>query len=156
GSYFQGLGVKALLGRTLTPEDDRVAGAHPVVVLSHGFWKRRFGADANIVGRTISFYGGPFTIIGVSVPGFFGTRVDTAPDVYVPLMMAEQIFPGFRTWMTPMGNFLEIMGRLKPEVSVKQAAAALNVINREWLETTIEEPNRLNKARALQVVLLPG
>jgi predicted permease len=108
------------------------------------------------VGKTISFYGGPFTVIGVSAPGFLGTRIDSAPDVYVPFSMAEQIYPGFRGWFTPRVNFLEIMGRLKPEVSVKQAEAALSVIHTQWLEATTEQPDRLSEARAVQVVLLPG
>jgi hypothetical protein len=72
GGFFAVLGVNAFLGRTITEEDDKVPGAHPVVVISHGYWRRRFASDPAIVGKTIALNGHPFSIIGVTPPEFFG------------------------------------------------------------------------------------
>src|SRR5215467_9280092 len=94
GGFFAVLGVNALLGRTITEEDDKVPGAHPVVVISHRYWQGRFAADPAIVGRTISLNGHPFTIIGVTPPEFFGAAVGGATDLWAPMMMTAQINPG--------------------------------------------------------------
>src|SRR5262245_53782159 len=75
GAFFATLGVNALLGRTITEEDDKVPGGHPVVVISHLYWQRRFARDPAIVGKTIVLNGHPFSIIGVTPPDFFGVTV---------------------------------------------------------------------------------
>ena len=95
GGFFAVMGVNALLGRTITEEDDKVPGAHPVVVISHHYWRRRFASDPAIVGKSISVNGHPFTIIGVTPPEFFGAIVGEAPDFWAPAMMTEQISPGY-------------------------------------------------------------
>ena len=94
GGFFAVLGVNALLGRTITEEDDKVPGAHPVVVISHRYWQRRFAWDPAIVGKSISLNGHPFTIIGVTPPEFFGAVVGEAPAFWAPMMMTAQISPG--------------------------------------------------------------
>src|SRR5215510_10538967 len=94
GGFFAVLGVNTLLGRNVTEEDDKVPGAHPVVVISHRYWRRRFASDPAIVGKGISVNGHPFTIIGVTPPEFFGAIVGEAPDFWAPAMMTEQISPG--------------------------------------------------------------
>src|SRR5688572_22415109 len=80
GNFFSVLGVTPQLGRLLTEEDDQTPGAHPVAVISYNFWQRRFGADPQIVGQTISLNSYPFTIIGVTPQGFHGVEVGGAPD----------------------------------------------------------------------------
>src|SRR5262245_28107506 len=95
GSFFAVLGVNPLLGRNVTEEDDKVPGAHPVVVISHRYWRWRFASDPAIVGKSISLNGHPFTIIGVTPPEFFGAVVGEAPDLWAPMMMSEQISPGY-------------------------------------------------------------
>jgi len=72
GNFFATLGIRAELGRTFTAEEDSVAGAAPVVVISHNSWQRRFGSDPNIIGRTLRLNGSPMTIIGVLEPSFNG------------------------------------------------------------------------------------
>jgi macrolide transport system ATP-binding/permease protein len=72
GEYFRVLGVNAVIGRTLTAEDNRTPGAHPVAVLSYGFWQRRFAGDVSVIGKGITLKAQPFTIIGVTPPAFFG------------------------------------------------------------------------------------
>ncbi len=91
GNYFSVLGVRASLGRTLLPSDDLSPGKHPVVVISDGLWKRTFGADPTVIGKAIQINAQPFTIIGVSEPGFQGSVVSLALDLFVPVMMQPQL-----------------------------------------------------------------
>jgi len=91
GNYFSVLGVSASLGRTLLPSDDLSPGKHPVVVISNALWKRTFGADPAVIGQTIQLNAQPFTIVGVSEPGFQGTVVGLALDLFVPVMMQPQL-----------------------------------------------------------------
>src|SRR5262245_39064991 len=117
GNYFSMLGGNARLGRPLTPEDDQAAAPAPVVVLSHGFWQRRFGAAPDIVGQTILINGRAFAVVGVAEASFRGlTR--NAPEVWAPGLMRKQLKVG--------GSPNDLMlGRLQPGVSLKQAEAAL-------------------------------
>ena len=95
GSYFETLGLHPALGRLFTRDDDRVPGGHPVVVLGHGFWTRRFASDRGVVGRSLRVNDTPMTVIGVAPPGFHGIEVGGSVDVYVPLAMQQQVLP---TW----------------------------------------------------------
>ncbi|MGH9370613.1 MAG: ADOP family duplicated permease, partial [Vicinamibacterales bacterium] len=128
GEYFDVLNTSALLGRTLTPEDDRTPGAHPVAVLSHRFWTRRFAADPGIIGRTITLARQPFTIVGVTRPGFFGEAVGRAPEIWVPMMMHPTLNPGLSLLGEPNVGWLQVMGRLQPGVTREQAGAALALV----------------------------
>jgi predicted permease len=125
GEYFQVLGAPALMGRTLTPADDRTPGAHPVAVVSHAFWTRRLTADPGIVGRTITLARHPFTIVGVTPPGFFGEAVGRAPDIWVPMMMHPALNPGPSLLGDARVGWLQAIGRLQPGVTPRQAEAAL-------------------------------
>jgi hypothetical protein len=73
----------------LGPDDDRVPGGHPVVVLSDAFWHRSFGGDAGVLGTTLDINRSPLTVVGVTLPQFFGTQVGENPDIYLPMMMDE-------------------------------------------------------------------
>ncbi|HYU31613.1 MAG TPA: ABC transporter permease [Thermoanaerobaculia bacterium] len=127
GNYFSVLGVNAIRGRTFTAEDDRLGGA-PVVVISHAWWKRRFDLDPGVVGRTITLNGHPFTIIGVTPPGFFGDIVGTASEIWIPLSMQPQVNPG-RNFLDRWGtSWLLLMGRLRPGVPIERARAEVNVL----------------------------
>jgi macrolide transport system ATP-binding/permease protein len=126
GTYFSALGGNALLGRTLKLEDDQAAGAHPVVVLSHGFWQRRFGALPNVVGQTILLNARAFTIVGVAEPNFHGVDRE-APDVWAPLLMRDQFNAGDNLLSQRNTIWLNVMGRLQPGVSRQQAEAALEL-----------------------------
>src|SRR5215217_2453001 len=81
GNYFDVLGVRAHIGRTFTPDDDRTPGGHPVAILSHNFWTRRFAADPSVLNRTVTLNGLPMTIVGVTPPGFFGIVIGESADV---------------------------------------------------------------------------
>ncbi len=127
GNYFDLLGVTPARGRAFAPEEDRTPGTHPVTVISHGLWQRRFGGDQRIIGRTLLLSGNRFTIIGVMPEGFTGANQAVSPDLWVPAMMQEQAFPG-RSRLENRGdhwlNF--VIGRLKPGVTVEQARIDLN------------------------------
>ncbi|HKC89567.1 MAG TPA: ABC transporter permease [Blastocatellia bacterium] len=129
GNYFDLLGVRAIKGRMFTQEEDLVPGANPVAVVSYGCWQRRFGADPNLVGKTIRLNGHDFTIVGVAPEGFRGTVVVFDPEIYTPMMMAKQIAPGGSNWLEnrSSGGILAV-GRLKQGVAVKQARESLNLL----------------------------
>jgi predicted permease len=127
GNYFSVLGVDALLGRTLNPEDDEAKGKHPVVVISYDFWKRRFSQNPEILGQTIRLNNFPYTIVGVAPPEFFGDTVGEAQDFWVPIMMQEQMIQGRAFLETPTVSWLEVIARLKPGGSLAQARAEVNV-----------------------------
>ena len=96
GTYFSVLGVNALVGRTLTADDDITPGGHPVVVASHSWWQRRFAGNPSVIGGTINIDKTSYTIVGVAAKEFFGTTVGDSPDIWVPLSMEEQLPPGFK------------------------------------------------------------
>jgi predicted permease len=127
GEYFQVLGVDAVAGRILTPADDQTPGAHPVAVLSYGFWQRRFAGDVAVIGRSITLKGQPFNVIGVTPPAFFGEAVGRAPDIWAPLMMEPPLGRGVTYLSNANVGWLRIMARLKPGVSEQQAQAALTL-----------------------------
>src|SRR5262245_29089069 len=133
GSYYQVLGVNAALGRTIAPEDDRVAGAHPVCVISDGYWRRRFGRDPGIVGRIIHLSDFPFTVIGVAPPEFFGLEVGCSMDISVPLMMQQQVMPGIRSFVVDRNNYFHLMGRLRPGAPLEQAQASLGLLYQQQI-----------------------
>jgi predicted permease len=131
GNYFDVLGVKAALGRTFLPEEDRTPGSHPVVVLSYNCWQRRFSSAPAIIGRSIILNGHTFNVIGVAPEGFNGTEVVFQPEMWVPMMMADVVEPG-SNWMTARGTgVLFTVGRLKPGVSVAQAQSSLSALARQ-------------------------
>ncbi len=162
GSFFAVLGVNTLLGRTITDEDDKVPGAHPVVVISYQYWRRRFASDPAIVGKTISLNGHPFMIIGVTPPEFFGAVVGETPDFWAPWMMSEQISIGY----TFKGNFNNpvnpMLARLKPEVSEQQACTLLTGLLRQTamdeigIEIELWSPERQQAFRQQNIALIPA
>src|SRR5262249_33193218 len=124
GTYFSALGVNAAMGRTLTPEDDQADGGHPVVVLSHRLWQRRFGAAPDIVGKTILLNGRAFTVVGVAEAGFYGAGLGR-PDIWAPLLMRDQLNPKEKLLLGREEIGLRVRGRLQPGVSLQQAEVAL-------------------------------
>ena len=130
GNYFDVLGVHAQLGRTFLPEEDRTAGAGPVVVLNHGFWERVFAANPNVIGQNVLINGQGFSIIGVAPKGFQGTSVIGGPDMWIPMSMHDQILTGFTKQLFNERRFLgfNAVGRLKDGARPEQAKAELQAI----------------------------
>ena len=127
GNYFAVLGVRPALGRFFLPEEDRTPGTHPVVVIGHGLWQRRFGADPLVIGRTVALNANRYAVVGVAPAEFAGTTRGTATDVYVPAMMQPQVQQGSLLANRNSG-WLRLIGRLKPDVSREQAQAALRIL----------------------------
>ncbi len=133
GNFFSVLGVTAIRGRTLTDDDDRPGAPRPVAVISYGFWQRRFGLDPAVVGKNIALNDVPFTIIGVTPPGFFGFEVGKNPDLWWPLQMTPQVYPANQSWNQPGSSWLRLMGRLRPDRGQAQAMAELDFIFQQAL-----------------------
>ena len=131
GNYFSTLGVEAVRGRTFTVEEDRVKGANPVAVLSNGLWQKRFGGDPNVIGTTVKLKGQPFTIIGVAPGRFTGTDLGRAPDIWVPMSMYAQVGLSDSMMTKRENHWLSVIGRLKPDVTVGQAQARVNVLAKQ-------------------------
>ncbi|MBI2688555.1 MAG: ABC transporter permease [Acidobacteria bacterium] len=133
GNYFTMLHVRPALGRGFLPEEDKIPGTHPVVVLSYGLWERRFGADPGVVGKAINLNDYRFAVVGIAPPEFSGTIAGSRPDVYVPIIMLGQVLPSSNPDLlfgprSSLFGWLYLLGRLKPDVSREQAAAAMAVL----------------------------
>lgn len=129
-NYFPLLGGEAALGRTFLTEEDESHGAQPVMVLSHGFWEEHFSSDRSIVGKSVKLNGTLMTVVGVASAGFFGTEPQT-PDFWVPMMMQAQLMPRDERLSDRRSFWLDVVARLKPGVSRKQAQAGMDaLINR--------------------------
>jgi predicted permease len=139
GNYFDLLGIQPAAGRLFNAADDRTPGAHPVAVLSHGYWIRRFGGNPAVVNQTITVNGQPLTVVGVSARGFTGLQIGQTSDVVVPLMMKAQLTPTWNDLDNRRSRWLNVMARLKPDVSRTQADTAMNVIYRQINEQEIKE-----------------
>ncbi len=140
GNYFAMLGVQAAAGRTLTLEDDRTPGGAPFAVMRYAYWKRRFAQDPAVIGRTLSFNGTAFTIVGVAAPEFFGTEVGSPPDFWIPLAMQAQVQPWLDDPFRALTQSLWLIGRMKPGVSVGAAQANTNMRFQQWLREFAGSP----------------
>ncbi len=135
GTYFSMLGVEPILGRAFTQADDEPAGGHPIAVVSYSWWKRRFARDPSVLGNTVRLGSTVYTIVGVTPPDFFGTTVGQSPDLWIPLSMEKQISPGWNGLDNKWFQSLDVLGRLKPGVTVTQAEANVNLLARQiWHE----------------------
>src|SRR5574338_735232 len=140
GNYFDVLGVKPALGRLLSAADDQKPGAHPVAVLSYGYWKRRFGLSPSILNESVTINGYPMTIVGVVQGGFNGLVIGEAPDVMVPVMMKAQMTPTWNDLDNRQSRWLSVVAGLKQGESIDEARAAMNVL---YSQINAEELKRL-------------
>ena len=135
GNFFSLLGVNPILGRVFSEADDQTPDAHPVAIVSHGFWQRRFGSDTNLIGKTVRLNGAQYTLIGVLPPGFFGVEVGVAPEVWVPMMMQAQLAGGIDRLRMRNNFWVHVMARLKPGVNEQQAQASIDTLYRQINES---------------------
>jgi len=156
GNYFDVLGVGAVAGRILGPDDDRTPGSHPVIVLSYAFWQRRFVRAPDVVGRAVSVNGAPFTVVGVAKRGFFGTKPGFGPDIWARLMMVKPVTAGSISPLERTQNYLELMLRLEPptEVGYARAMAATSYAN--WLDESASSKPNGGIAPTLQLTPAPA
>jgi predicted permease len=137
GNYFEVLGVAAHRGRLLTPADDRSPGAHPVAVVGHDLWVRRFGGRNEAVGATLRVNGRPYTVVGVVPPGFRGAELLEDIEMFVPMMMQAAVRPPRAAFSGEMdadllsrreSGFLSLVGRLRPGAGFDEAQAELSAL----------------------------
>jgi predicted permease len=155
GNFFSCLGVKAALGRTFAPEEDRTPGTHPVVVISHAFWQGRLGADPDVIGSTMTLNGFSLKIIGVAPKGFSGLMVGVMPDVWIPLMMGPQTRRDPELLTSRSMFWIFGVGRLKSGLTSMQARADLNVLANQ-LAQSYPKDNEMFEAAIYPATLLPG
>jgi predicted permease len=164
GDYFPTLGVKPLLGRTFTREDEKGPGSDPYAVISYAYWQKRFGLEASVLGKTIQIHKTFLTITGVMPPKFFGETVGDSPDAWLPMMMEPLVKPG-RDWLHDDPSkaervmWLLVAGRLKPGLSAKQAESSLNVLFQQVVHETAGanlSPDRLRELADQKIKIQAG
>ena len=155
GEYFRGLAVSPAAGRLIDSEDDR-PGAVPVAVISFATSQQRFGGAPSAIGQPVLVDNVPFTVVGVAPPEFFGVDPAAAPDLYLPLHTNLLVDGAIAARIYPDGNFywIEMMGRLRPGVSMAQAQAAMAPRFHQWVAATATTDGERAKLPAL--MLNPG
>jgi predicted permease len=137
-NYFNVLEIPAWRGRTFAATEGQKIGADPIAVMSYAYWNQRFHRSAAVLGRSFDLHGHPFTVIGVTPPGFFGEAVGQSPDLWIPLTMQPQALPGLDRLHDPPGMsrvmWLQVMGRLKPGVTLSQAQSASELVFQRSVE----------------------
>ena len=147
GQFFDGLGVRAHIGRLITDTDDQAGCGAPGAVLSHDFWQTRYGGHTGILGQTVTLDGRPFDIIGVAPASFFGAEVGRSFDVAVPLC-AEPMFRGAQSGLgKPDTWFLDMMARLEPGWTAERAQAHLESISPGIFGSTVSPRYNAETAR---------
>lgn len=155
-SFFDVLGVSAHVGRTFEPEDDRIQGARPVVVLSHRFWQLRFDSDPNVVGQRLMINGAPYQIIGVGPAGFTGATPGNRIDFWVPMGMANT-FTGIGPEIDDdTFSWLQIIGRLEPGVNPGSVEANANLVLQRYLDADPRRKGKGTPEQRLRIELESG
>jgi predicted permease len=159
GNFFRTLGVQPWMGRLMTDADD-LEGAPPVAVMSYRIWHEKYGADASVLGAAYLINGHPFTVIGVAPPGFFGAKLAGwgMPDFWLPLTTELLIDGETARLKRPNGNFLDLIGRIRPGVNAKSLEAKLKVEFHDWLASHVGdmEPNEKQLWGQQTLHLIPG
>lgn len=145
-NYFDVLQVKPMMGRSFLPDEDKAPGANAVVVLSHSFWQRRLASDPNITGKTVQLNNRAYEVIGVAPESFVGTKFALALDFWVPMSMAEDLRRSSGLLNDRGSHWMNVIGRLKPGVSIEQASAEMTAIATRLNQAYPD--NRANTTRA--------
>jgi predicted permease len=140
-NYFSVLGVEPVIGRFFNPDDASVVGKYPEAVIGYDYWQRRFGGKTDVLGTPVRIFGSTLTIIGVAARNFKGEAVGQSPDIWLPMMMEPLVKPG-RDWLhedlsqtISKVMWLQVLGRLKPGITVNKAQAEMDVLFRRIIET---------------------
>jgi predicted permease len=159
GNFFRTLGVQPWIGRLTTDADDQ-EGASPVAVLSYHVWKEKYAADPSMVGASYVINGHPFTVIGVAPPGFYGAKLADwgMPDFWLPLTTEPLIDGATARLKRPSGNFLDLLGRVRPGVNPKSLEAKLKVEFHDWLASHVSdmEPGEKQLWQQQTLHMVPG
>src|SRR5580700_690536 len=139
GNYFDVLGVQPVIGRLLTQDDDRVPSAEPFVVLSYSYWTRRFGSDPSVLNKVLLINNVEMTVVGVAQAGFSGVQVGKTPDIFVPLMMTQEMTLYGETLDKWNDYWMTLLARRRPGISERQAEAGINAAYRPLLEEQLPQ-----------------
>ena len=135
GNYFTTFGLQPFAGRLLTPQDD-TPGAPPAIVMNYRVWQEHYGSDASILGSTLMVNGKPFTVVGITPPGFYGDRLrDDPPDFYVTLAYEPLLAAPSSLLHVDTQHWLYLIGRMKPGMQPSQVEAQLTTELRQYLPT---------------------
>jgi predicted permease len=132
GNYFSMFGIGPYSGRVLTPQDDR-KGAEPVVVMSYRTWQQKYALDPSVVGATFAINGQPFSVVGITPPGFFGDRLQYTPAFWIPLANEPLINGSSSILDFPQQDWLDVIGRITPGADVRSIEAHMQVELQQWL-----------------------
>jgi predicted permease len=140
GNFFRTFGIQPWIGRLMTDADD-LEGAPPVAVMSYRIWNEKYAADTSVVGATYQVNGHPFTVIGVAAPGFYGAKLAGwgMPDFWLPLTTEPLIDGETARLKRPSGNFLDLIGRVRPGVQPRTLEAKLKVEFHDWLASHVPD-----------------
>jgi predicted permease len=140
GNFFRTFGIQPWIGRLMTDSDDR-EGAPPVAVMSYRIWHEKYGADPSVAGASYQINGHPFTVIGVAPPGFYGAKLSGwgMPDFWLPLTTEPWLDGTAARLKRPNGNFLDLIGRIRPGVNPKSLEAKLKVELHDWLASHVPD-----------------
>ncbi len=159
GNFFSTLGAQPWIGRLMTDADD-LEGAPPVAVMSYRIWQEKYGSDPSVVGASYQINGHPFTVIGVTAPGFYGAKMAGwgMPDLWLPLTSELVIDGATARLKRPNGNFLDLIGRVRPGVDPKALEAKLKVEFHDWLASHVPdmEPGEKQLWQQQTLHLTPG
>ena len=159
GNFFRTFGVQPWIGRLMTDADDK-EGAPPVAVMSYRIWKEKYGSDPSVVGASYQINGNSFTVIGVAAPGFYGAKLAGwgMPDLWLPLTTELLIDGSTSRLKRPNGNFLDLIGRVRPGVDPKTLDAKLKVELHDWLASHVPdmEPGEKQLWQQQTLHLIPG
>jgi predicted permease len=159
GNFFTTLGIQPWRGRLMTDADDQEA-APPVAVMSYRIWQEKYGSDPSVVGASYQINGHPFTVIGVAPPGFYGAKLAGwgMPDFWLPLTSELLIDGSTSRLKRPNGNFLDLIGRVRPGVDPKSLEAKLKVEFHDWLASHVPdmEPGEKQLWQQQTLHLTPG
>jgi predicted permease len=148
GNYFSVLGAEPAIGRVLSEEDNSLSNPQPVAVISYDFWKKRFGLDPGVIGKKITLNEYPFTIVGVTRPGFFGFEVGRKPDLWWPLSAISLVSPENQALKQNTHWWLRVIGRLQPGANLAPARDELDAAVKQQVDEIIaEQPSRPERAR---------
>jgi predicted permease len=130
GNFFDVLGVKPFIGRTLSADDDRPDNGAAVVVLQYGFWQSRYNGRDDVLGSTIRLNGAPFTVVGVAAPEFGGTNAGLLTQLWAPVNARTALSPDWREGLrNERYAWFYLFARLKPDVDLSRAEAAVRVLH---------------------------
>jgi predicted permease len=156
GNYFAVLGVAASRGRVFTASDDDRGNPSPAVVISDGYWRRRFGAATDVVGRDLVIDGAKLTIVGVTARGFTGDVIDRPTDLWLPITMQPIVDPHGAPIEDRGTSWLLLLGRLGPGVTLAQARSGFTTLIRELLVSSARSPDEIARLQVAPTVITSG